>query len=126
EVVDRRDDELVPGRLFELFELGGEVRFLGRRDDVGLIDDAPGELGKGLGSGGDRHKQSEEEGRRQGGPQSRETEAALASVRALGERGKWHSDGPIARNRPWARRWRWASPRDRASSALRRGRSWRR
>src|SRR3546814_20478684 len=56
EAGDGRDDELVSARLFELLELGGQARFLGRRNDVRLIDDASGQLGKALrgGGGGDK------------------------------------------------------------------------
>src|SRR3546814_11156421 len=63
EAGDGRDDELVSARLFELLELGGQARFLGRRNDVRLIDDASGQLGKALRGGGggeQRHSRSEE------------------------------------------------------------------
>src|SRR3546814_4566682 len=58
EAGDGRDDELVSARLVELLELGGQARFLGRRNDVRQIDDASGQRGKDLrgGGGGEERK----------------------------------------------------------------------
>src|SRR3546814_8148046 len=49
EVADRRDDELMPGPLLKFEQLRVERGFLGRGDDIGLIDHRiAGELGEGL------------------------------------------------------------------------------
>ncbi|KGB57634.1 hypothetical protein FG95_01702 [Sphingopyxis sp. LC363] len=56
EVVHRRDDELMSGLMLEFEQLRVQRGFLGRGDDVGLIDDGVArELGEGLrrGGGGD-------------------------------------------------------------------------